>query len=210
MRKIHKILYSCFSFVLTLAYRSGAEAAYTCSCTNFTSNCSNTGSNFYTAAAYALAAMETNTACSQILTSVLCQAGYYVSNCYTTAAKTTPYAEDQWEDYCSYYKTTCTRCPGAGNGNVVGETSSSIQQFCGTASRSHTLYLCSKQYFNSTGAVVEGSSGQRKCTCTRTFDGSEYDNTIYRKGSCYIAKGRVVTEDSGATYDFTETCRYTD
>ena len=210
MRKIHKLLYSCFGFFMTLAYRNEANGAIVCTYSAL-SSCSNTGSTWYGSVATAHTAMLNNTVCPSWKHNTLCASGFFVGSCYTDSTKKTKMSESKWDAECSSSaQVDCSSCaellPAAIN------VSSSVAVACSVKSKSYTFQLCSSYQIDASGHPFQygTTAKQRTYTCTETFANGA-DTVIMRNTDCYVPAGQVVGDVSSGmpTYDFLENCYYT-
>lgn len=210
MKKIHKLLYSCFSFVLTLAYRNGAGAGIVCTevSSTISSYCgsADASANYYVFARAAYDAIQEQTVCSEIVEKQLCPAGYYVAKCYSDPNKTIECAESEWETCCSYYRTVCSSCL------TPGTVDASVEQACANFSRSYTFDLCSEQSITANGNIkgdAAGTNYRRRYTCSRSYYEAAAVGSIYRESDCVVPSATEITEDSGAIYEYVNSCYYT-
>ncbi len=209
MKRIHKLLYSCFSFVLTLAYRNEAGADYSCTYTVLSTNpdCGNNEyvslSSYYTSARTALSKMEANTKI-EMSSMNICSGGTYVDACYTENDKSVKYLASEMQDNCSYYRADCLPCPH--NGFVEG----TARYICNVSSKSYSFLICSAEYMTGTASISGSTTGAAKLYSYVCYNNcSDYNSTIKLQKDCFIHANSVVTEDSGRAYEFVSSCYYT-
>ncbi len=211
MKKIHKLLYSCFGFFMTLAYRNDADGAIVCTYSAL-SSCSNTGSTWYDSVATARTAMLNNTGCAVWKNNTLCASGSFVASCYTDSNKTTRLPESKWDTDCSSSaQVDCSSCSNLMAGAQMYEPSSSVAVVC-SSSNAYTFQLCSSYQIDASGnPFAYGTTRQRSYTCTQTFSNSATRTIIKRNTDCFVPAGQVVGDVSSGmpTYDFLESCYYT-
>ena len=208
MRKIHKLLYSCFGFFMTLAYRGEANGAIVCTYSAL-SSCSNTGSTWYDSVANAHTAMLSNTSCSRWNTNDLCSIGFYVGSCYTDSSKTTKMSESKWDTDCSSaLQVDCSSCGVIGFGGAT-TSGGSVAMACVDKSRTYVFQLCSSYQIDASGnPFAYGTTKQRSYTCTQTFSNGE-GTRIMRQTDCFIPAHKPVVNENADTFEFTDDCPYT-